>query len=652
MGETKYALVEWAHVPTSYYRLVNYEKLSWVSTQIVGSNQIERMYSIPNSAIFLQCSSFGALNVVFFEDEVGYFNCHPSCQTCHSTSMSASDCRTCRLGEILQADGTCSYDCHSSCDICRTLTDCIRCKIDSHVLDLETGSCCPYPLYFDENTGSCTSCHFTCQTCTAFATRCKVCTAGLSQNSHSKECYLECAENQYTINFLSCLTCHTSCKSCANDSLKTSCLSCHPGYLLSNGKCLKICSSSQYYIEASNTCLDCDPSCKTCFKDGIDGCLSCRPVQRLIQNKCKRICTQREFIDPISLDCKSCHQFCRSCFGELVTNCNSCIENTRFIEEENKCEPICNIDQFIERENCKNCDSSCKTCSGETSMECTSCSNDFKILNGECLCQLGEGYFIGENYFCEKCDLSCKTCDKFGETGCTECQKGYYKSKLGNSDREICSKECSNGLFGSKDKKCEECPKNCKSCKNISIIDEATLIYQTNIIQCTICEDKFLIHDNQCIEKCPQNFSSSKNGKKCEICSESCKSCLDGDQNTCTSCYENKVLLDGQCLNNCPESYFKNSQSNCEKCRNSCLKCTSTSNCQLCKNNYQLLKGLCLSNCPKYYAPNSQGVCIPLPCSQGSKPAKIRVNAQNVCQTQYSPRMDSAYPVLRKMVSK
>lgn len=101
MGETKYAVAEWTDNPSSYYKLYDYVAMVWMSATIQGGSHVEKFYNFDRTAIFIMCSTFGLMRVIDFTDEIGYFTCHPTCMTCHSTSKSEKDCRTCGLGSDL-----------------------------------------------------------------------------------------------------------------------------------------------------------------------------------------------------------------------------------------------------------------------------------------------------------------------------------------------------------------------------------------------------------------------------------------------------------------------------------------------------------------------------------------------------------------------
>ena len=170
-----------------------------------------------------------------------------------------------------------------------------------------------------------------------------------------------------------------------------------------------------------------------------------------------------------------------------------------------------------------------------------------------------------------------------------------------------CTKSCPPGTF--KDflqRKCQRCPKNCKTCKSETI--------------CLSCEKSETLIQNQCL-KCQ---------KPCLTCSKTpnnCESCL-----TMEMLYENKCdrlcrkkngncqicdIYNGNCLK-CEKGYIlKGTTCEINSCRLiDCRICLDDNNCRVCEKGYEVKNGACLvcnnncSYCPYGYKLTKAKKCI------------------------------------------
>jgi len=66
-----------------------------------------------------------------------------------------------------------------------------------------------------------------------------------------------------------CKRCDPVCKTC--DAEKTSCRSCHKGYVLKNTDCQITCTGATY--RKLNKCVDCDKTCAAC--ENAKTCTKC-----------------------------------------------------------------------------------------------------------------------------------------------------------------------------------------------------------------------------------------------------------------------------------------------------------------------------------------------------------------------------------------
>lgn len=158
MRDTKYALLLYCQGSTCKVRLYNYIELDWVGDYHASGNYAYSVVNINDSSSFLVCSRYESLKFINFDEEVGFFTCHATCETCLSTSMLETDCKTCRIDSELQPNGICKENCHSSCSVCISVTECIRCSIITDVVDLEHGACCPIGKFYDLTLDNCIDC--------------------------------------------------------------------------------------------------------------------------------------------------------------------------------------------------------------------------------------------------------------------------------------------------------------------------------------------------------------------------------------------------------------------------------------------------------------------------------------------------------------
>jgi len=111
-------------------------------------------------------------------------------------------------------------------------------------------------------------------------------TCAANQLASNGKCVSTCPSNTFATSG-SCLTCHPDCASCSGASFNqcSSCPSNRP--VLTNGRCLPICSKSQFFDTTSSTCQPCDSSCASCSGSGPISCLSCAgPNQVLREGAC------------------------------------------------------------------------------------------------------------------------------------------------------------------------------------------------------------------------------------------------------------------------------------------------------------------------------------------------------------------------------
>jgi hypothetical protein len=123
------------------------------------------------------------------------------------------------------------------------------------------------------------ACSSSCTSCSDSADNCLTCSNRLS----SGVCADTCPDGTLSISG-SCISCHGDCATCSGLSFNQ-CLTCPSDRpVLSNGRCLRTCSSkTQFFDSGSMSCQPCDSSCSSCFATGSSGCLACSdPNGRLV----------------------------------------------------------------------------------------------------------------------------------------------------------------------------------------------------------------------------------------------------------------------------------------------------------------------------------------------------------------------------------
>ncbi|EAR98908.3 zinc finger lsd1 subclass family protein (macronuclear) [Tetrahymena thermophila SB210] len=125
------------------------------------------------------------------------------------------------------------------------------------------------------------------------------------------------------------------------------------------------------------------------------------------------------------------------------------------------------------------------------------------------------------------CPPGCASCDS---NQCFKCFDGYQKSGT------KCVNTCADDEF-SLNKVCNKCDSTCKSCKDTAQF-------------CTSCNSGRYLYQNQCLEKCPDNYFNNSLNNMCSQCSiGDCPLCLPpGYSSSCKNCSGLKIIS-----NKCPK---------------------------------------------------------------------------------------------------
>ena len=116
------------------------------------------------------------------------------------------------------------------------------------------------------------ACSSACSTCVGSADYCLACAD--EQLALSGQCVSSCPNGTFSSSG-ACRQCHPDCATCTGSSFNQ-CSTCSPNRpVLTSGRCLPMCSKSQFFDPTSSTCQDCDLSCSSCSDSGPNHCLAC-----------------------------------------------------------------------------------------------------------------------------------------------------------------------------------------------------------------------------------------------------------------------------------------------------------------------------------------------------------------------------------------
>lgn len=350
---------------------------TWMTPEQLGDGIMVETVHVNKMPIFVICCHSGFLTVVNFSDEIEFTDCHDTCLTCSTLFKRPDECLSCPPTQTLTPQNTCLNNCHSTCSECVNPKKCDLCLLPGTIPNPFQSYCCPAYQYYNDLLAGCSNCHQSCNFCNAPSNKdCYNCRTGFVYDPLQQICKVECQQREFTIDNISCLACHGSCLTCDGSSLIDKCLTCDIGYELKNGKCLIICSESQFLNGALNTCEDCHVTCRKCLTGSLENqCIKCYPGMELVNGKCKNICkSQGEFRHFPSLDCRSCHSLCTFCTDSSVKHCTACTQSSILIPSLTYCQPICKTNEYPEEDQCKECHESCLTCSSSGPSSCTSCN--------------------------------------------------------------------------------------------------------------------------------------------------------------------------------------------------------------------------------------------------------------------------------------
>ena len=211
-----------------------------------------------------------------------------------------------------------------------------------------------------------------------------------------------------------------------------------------------------------------------------------------------------------------------------------------------------------------------------------------------------EGKWCSLTITVNSCYTGCFTCSAKGDMennkclGCLETEKYFpYYNNTSN-----CTKEA-NKYYLDEDKQWKPCFDNCLTCKG-----PGTIASQN----CDTCIPYtfFEYNSKNCVDKCPDGQYYDKDLGNCQLCDNSCDTCIDKATNCskCSTGYYSLCENTHTCIKNI-ESYYQNG--NCySKCAEECKTCKAgktedSHNCETCSTDYPYMvkaSKSCYKKCP------------------------------------------------------
>ena len=296
-----------------------------------------------------------------------------ACPTGYFADLNISECVPCPKGcqTCLGPD---------SCDVCEKGWSLINGK---YCIPSLSAKCPQEGMYFNNRTGTCSSCHPNCGTCfDGTPEGCLSCNHQIGSVAHDKghtrlslmhisSCLEEaCPEQTFQFNH-ECRHCAHACKICS--SLQK-CDVCHLGYFLTKtGHCVPSCPLGQFgSVEGNNTCQDCPRTCLECVNATTCSVCEDKTPFLTLEGNCVDRCPFGTYKNGEDHRCLNCHASCHSCSGAGSSDCLSCPPGTRL--HDYSCQS-CSLGRYYDTatSNCQKCHQSCQTCSGPLQSECLSC---------------------------------------------------------------------------------------------------------------------------------------------------------------------------------------------------------------------------------------------------------------------------------------
>ncbi|TRY85660.1 hypothetical protein DNTS_020362 [Danionella cerebrum] len=378
--------------------------------------------------------------------------------------------------------------------------------------------------------------------------------------------------------------CHEDCLTCTGTP--DHCAICRePSSLLMNGRCLQSCPEG--FFAKGKVCAACLPSCATCENEFE--CTECAGSSLLSGRQCVTSCERGLFA--AHTHCLSCHDSCALCKGAEPQDCLSCSDPTHILKN-GRCISDCGPGFYTSQGHCYACDPSCETCH-PSSPSCLSCHPGHALHHGKCVAQCPSHYYKDDHSHCQDCDASCRVCVGPDSSDCVQCmkQEEVLQPLNGYVSHGSCISACKPRHYLDTYRTCRECHSSCSDCTGGSFQN------------CTLCLEPSVLHQGQCLNKCPHGFYVLD--RACQACHPSCKECSGQSQADCSACPAHASLHNGYCRTSCPEGQYLNPAGFCNGCEEGCQRCVadlqsgSGTVCLWCKVPKMVLLGdHCVPQCP------------------------------------------------------
>jgi hypothetical protein len=254
----------------------------------------------------------------------------------------------------------------------------------------------------------------------------------------------------------------TECASCTRDNGEELCLSCFPGYYLTNDRC---CREGFYFYDGG--CEACHASCRQCKGPLFTDCLACYGTQTIsrINSNADMVCCPagKGHTGAAGQWCVgTCTGGCATCYMSYGDRCHTCTDPTKSVvpnlaNDQDTLHHCCPPGSH--GASCNVCHASCLTCSGRSSYctacpsgklltqkgTCVSCDAACVTAGANCVGTTSNCVCNGNNYWtgtvCAACDSNCLTC-MLSATKCTSCAPGRFLNPVSRTC-DPCDSSCS-----------------------------------------------------------------------------------------------------------------------------------------------------------------------------------------------------------------
>jgi hypothetical protein len=563
-----------------------------------------------------------------------YMPCYPSCATCKVIGTDSNHmCDTCLANYFQNSDktgcftgnvdgyylqGSIYYKCYPSCKACSKVgndTDhaCDSCLSKYYPKVDATTSCFTGTInfyYFDLTNNIYKKCFTNCKTCTALGdatnNKCNSCIDKYYPKVDNMTNCFTSPTDFYYLDGSVFKNCYNSCQICSSVGTDANhqCTKCLSGYSFkidNQASCFKG-NIDNYYLD-SNIYYKCYISCLTCTGAGTDAnnkCTSCAKGYKSIggTNNCTATgeTLQGYYFVPTPPSYKPCYTNCLYCSGpgtDDKQNCFQCNTGLYMVDNTGNCFPrdkqitgyyfdLVTNNKFLP------CYQSCSTCTEagtDIKHKCAKCKDNYYPLfedQKQCYDSISKvsGYaFDKQTQTFKACYKTCSECTASGDetaNNCSACKDGLYARE---DDISYCNSKDSiiKGYFFDETSKIfKRCYKSCYSCSAVGDIRTPNCIECIDSkTDCSGCND--FVHNDTCVNKCPDNTSMNENDKTCKDCQKdefifnnSCTTtCPDGyikEETTCNSCKaRSQYFYEASCVNSCPEGYDSDKENICRE---------------------------------------------------------------------------------------